>query len=134
MVELVDQGYKVLILDNLYNASEKVLPRLKEITGKGDEHIILEIADLKDFDKVEKIFAQYKPQTVIHFAALKAVGESVAKPLMYYENNVTGTINLIKAMEKHDSNTLIFSSSACVYGDIPFCKETDSVYAINPYG
>lgn len=65
---------------------------------------------------------------------MKAVGESVAKPLMYYENNVGGTVNLIKAMEKHECNTLIFSSSACVYGDIPLCKETDAVNAINPYG
>jgi len=71
---------------------------------------------------------------VIHFAALKAVGESVSKPLEYYENNVGGTVNLLKAMKKHECNMIVYSSSACVYGDNPYAKESDRLEPINPYG
>lgn len=95
---------------------------------------MLEVADLKYYAKIDEIFNQYKPTAVIHFAALKAVGESVAHPLMYYENNVGGTVNLLKAMEKHGCGTIVFSSSACVYGDNPCCKEEDPLQPINPYG
>lgn len=125
MVELVNEGFKVIIIDNLHNSSLKCYERIKRITGKDDSTIMLEVADLKYYAKIDEIFNQYKPTAVIHFAALKAVGESVAHPLMYYENNVGGTVNLLKAMEKHGCGTIVFSSSACVYGDNPCCKEED---------
>lgn len=89
---------------------------------------------MKNFEEIDKIFDTHKPEAVIHFAALKAVGESVQKPLDYYENNVGGTVNLLKAMKKHDCNMIVFSSSACVYGENPFCKESDPLGPLNPYG
>jgi UDP-glucose 4-epimerase len=85
----------------------------------------------------EKVFTPHKIKSCIHFAALKAVGESVAKPLEYYRNNVSGTVTLLRLMQKHRVNTFLFSSSACVYGENPACTENDPVYAsniINPYG
>lgn len=89
---------------------------------------------MKNFEEIDKIFDTHKPEAVFHFAALKAVGESVQKPLDYYENNVGGTVNLLKAMKKHDCNMIVFSSSACVYGENPFCKESDPLGPLNPYG
>lgn len=80
---------------------------------------------MNSFETLDKIFEKYRPQAVIHFAALKAVGESVSKPLDYYENNVAGTIQLLKVMKKHNCNIIIFSSSACVYGENPLGRETD---------
>lgn len=83
---------------------------------------------------MDKIFTQYKPSAVIHFAAYKAVGESVSKPLQYYDNNVSGTITLLRVMDKHNCNVFIFSSSACVYGENPQCMEDDKIQPLNPYG
>ena len=104
-----------MIIDNLYNSKMKCLERLKEITGK--QQIKFAHVDLKNYEETEKVIAEYKPTGVIHFAALKAVGESVSKPLEYYDNNLCGTINLLRAMQKHKVNKIVFSSSACVYGD-----------------
>jgi UDP-glucose 4-epimerase len=90
--------------------------------------------DIKCFESLDKIFAKYKPTAVIHFAAYKAVGESVSKPLDYYHNNVSGTITLLRVMEKHNCNVFVFSSSACVYGENPLCTEDDKIQPLNPYG
>ena len=114
-VELISEGYDVLLLDNLYNSKMKCLERLKQITGKEDIKFVN--ADLKNYEEVDKVISEYKPTGVIHFAALKAVGESVSKPLEYYDNNLCGTINLLRVMQKHKVNKVVFSSSACVYGD-----------------
>ena len=132
-VELLNEGFEVEIMDNLYNSSEKVVEKLKEITGK---EVAFYKVDLLDINKMDELFNNGKYDAVIHFAGLKAVGESSKQPLMYYENNVSGTINLIKCMEKHNVNNLVFSSSACVYSDknvAPF-KEEDILNPINPYG
>ena len=133
VVGLINEGYDVLILDNLYNSKMNCLERLKKITGQ--QEIKFVNADLKKFEEVDQIFESYKPTAVIHFAALKAVGESVAKPLEYYDNNISGTINLLRVMQKHKCNKIVFSSSACVYGDgKDKCVEEDSGIPTNPYG
>ena len=111
----------------------KCLERLKKITGKQDIPFVK--ADLKNYEDIDKVFTEYKPTGVIHFAALKAVGESVQKPLEYYDNNISGTLNLLKVMDKHKCNKVVFSSSACVYGDgHSNCVEEDTGYPTNPYG
>lgn len=89
---------------------------------------------MTNFEELDKIFDKHQPHGVIHFAAFKAVGESVQKPLEYYHNNISGTINLMRTMTKHQCNVLVFSSSACVYGDNPACKEEDKGTPTNPYG
>ena len=94
-VELLNAGYEVVILDNLYNASEKAVDRIKEITGKD---LTFYKADILDKEAMDKIFADEKPDCVIHFAGLKAVGESVLKPLEYFQNNSTGSLNLCEVM------------------------------------
>ena len=132
-VELINENFEVEILDNLYNSSIEVVDKLKQITNK---NIHFHKVDLLDLEKMEEVFKKGKYDAVIHFAGLKAVGESSKKPLFYYENNITGTINLIKCMEKYNVNNLVFSSSACVYSDknvAPF-KEEDILSPINPYG
>lgn len=132
-VELIDSGFEVEIMDNLYNSNETVIDKLKSITGKT---VKFHKIDLLETEKMDEMFKIGNFDAVIHFAGLKAVGESSKKPLMYYENNVTGTINLLKVMEKHNINNLVFSSSACVYSDknvAPF-KEDDILNPINPYG
>lgn len=92
-------------------------------------------ADLKNYEQLDQVFAAYRPTSVIHFAGLKAVGESVSKPLEYYDNNVSGTINLLRLMQKYSCNKIVFSSSACVYGDgKQVCIEEDSGTPTNPYG
>ena len=133
VVELVDRDYEVVIIDNLSNSSMVCLERLITITGK-PEKINFEKIDLKNVDELNSVFEKYRPEAVIHFAALKAVGESVKYPLDYYENNVGGTVNLLKAMQKYECKMVVFSSSACVYGDNPYCHEEDPLGPINPYG
>lgn len=127
------------MVDNLYNSSVKVIDRFDKITGykaKSKIQIVFENVDIKDEANMDRIFAEHGPiRAVIHFAGLKAVGESVHKPIEYYENNVGGTITLLKVMKKYDCNSIVFSSSATVYGDNPKAKETDATTgAINPYG
>jgi len=132
-VELITEGHEVIIVDDLSNSNEKVLERLKEITGK---HIKFYKADVADDEKLEEIFAENNLDAVIHFAGYKAVGESVRKPLDYYENNLCTTFNLIKKMKKYNVKNLVFSSSATVYGvpkQVPLKEDMDT-WCTNPYG
>lgn len=132
-VELLQAGYDVAVLDNLCNSSEKVIDRIKEITGK---EFNFYKCDLLDYEATEKVFASEKFDAVIHFAGLKAVGESVSMPLTYYHNNITGTLNLLKIMEKHEVYSIVFSSSATVYGSpksLPILEDFP-LSTTNPYG
>ena len=133
-VELLEAGYEVVVLDNLYNSSEEALRRVEQITGKS---LKFYLADLRDEAAVEAVFAAEKIDCVIHFAGLKAVGESVSMPLEYYENNIGGTLNLCKVMKAHGVKNLIFSSSATVYGEqevLPMTEDMQKQPATNPYG
>jgi len=131
-VKLVEAGFKVSIMDNLLNSNKRVMERLKELTGKD---IPLFEVDMCVADDVNKLFAEQKFDGVIHFAGLKAVGESVAKPIWYYENNITGTINILKAMASSGTNCIVFSSSATVYKpcEDPLDEEKPTGCS-NPYG
>lgn len=133
-VELLNAGYEVVVLDNLYNSSEEAVRRVEEITGK---KVAFYNADLLDRPAVEEVFEKENIDSVIHFAGLKAVGESVAKPLEYYHNNITGTLILCDVMRNHGVKNIIFSSSATVYGDpafIPITEECPKGKITNPYG
>lgn len=130
---LLEAGHDVVVLDNLANSSEESLRRVQDLTGRSATFIK---ADLLDEAAVDRVFAQENVDAVIHFAGLKAVGESVAKPLYYYHNNVGGTLNLLRMMDKHDVRTLVFSSSATVYGaseEVPLTEKMP-LDAVNPYG
>lgn len=135
VVELQNQGHEVEILDNLFNSKITVLDKIKEITGKFP--VFYQI-DLLDYPKVHDLFAGTKYDAVIHFAGLKAVAESIEQPLRYYENNVTGTLNLLKCMAEFQVNKIIFSSSATVYGNTNSGKLDESMITgvgiTNPYG
>lgn len=133
-VELLNCGYEVVIADNLYNSSEKSVQRIEQITGKKPKFYK---ADIQDYAAMSQIFEENKIDAVIHFAGLKAVGESVQKPLEYYQNNIGGTLTLCDAMRKHGVKNIIFSSSATVYGDpafIPITEECPKGVCTNPYG
>ncbi|MGI6055290.1 MAG: UDP-glucose 4-epimerase GalE, partial [Clostridium sp.] len=133
-VELLNAGYDVVVMDNLYNSSEEALHRVEQITGK---KVTFYKADMLDRPAVEEIFEKESIESVIHFAGLKAVGESVAKPLEYYHNNITGTLILCDVMRSHGVKKIIFSSSATVYGDpaiIPITEECPKGVITNPYG
>lgn len=133
VVELINAGDDVVILDNLSNSSEKVLDRIEQISGKKPTFVK---GDILDSDCLEAVFSQYQFDNVIHFAGLKAVGESNEIPLHYYRNNVFGTINLCEVMAKHNVKNIVFSSSATVYGDpatVPI-RENFPTCATNPYG
>lgn len=132
-VELLSSGAEVVIVDNLCNSSEESMRRVEKITGKTMKFYNINILDE---EKLSAVFDAEKPDAVIHFAALKAVGESVAKPLAYYTNNITGTLTLARVMDAHDVRTIVFSSSATVYGDpatVPI-RENFPLSATNPYG
>lgn len=132
-VELLDAGYDIVVVDNLYNSDISVKDRIEKITGKTFKFYE---DDVCDEDALEKIFSENKIDAVIHFAAYKAVGESVKLPLNYYENNLTSTIKLCKVMKKHKVNAFVFSSSATVYGSpktLPI-KEDFPLSTTNPYG
>ncbi|MBP8715802.1 MAG: UDP-glucose 4-epimerase GalE [Lachnospiraceae bacterium] len=134
VIELQNAGHTPIILDNLYNASEKVLDRIGNITGKRPPFYNV---DIRDREGLEKVFDAEKPDAVIHFAGLKAVGESVHKPWEYYDNNITGTLTLVDVMRKHNCKNIIFSSSATVYGDpafVPITEECPKGQCTNPYG
>ena len=121
-VELLNAGYEVVIVDNLYNASAKAVDRIREITGKDP---VFYRADICDRAALEAIFDEQKDvEAVIHFAGYKAVGESVAKPIEYYSNNLAGTLTLTDVMRAHGVKNIIFSSSATVYGDPAFVPIT----------
>lgn len=132
-VELLESGYDVIVLDNLCNSKEGAIDRIKQITGK---NLKFYKTDLLDSEGTDKVFSENKIDAVIHFAGLKAVGESVEKPLEYYENNLGGTFNLIKIMKKYNVNKFVFSSSATVYGvnnKVPYTEDMPTS-ATNPYG
>lgn len=134
VVELQNAGYDVVVLDNLSNSSEKSLERVEKITGK---KVPFYKADILDREALEDIFAKESIDSCIHFAGLKAVGESVQKPWEYYQNNITGTLTLVDVMRKHNVKNIIFSSSATVYGDpamIPITEECPKGQCTNPYG
>ena len=133
-VELLDAGYDVVVVDNLYNASEESLKRVEKITGKS---VTFYEADILDKDALNKIFDAHQIEAVIHFAGYKAVGESVAKPIEYYHNNMTGTLVLCDVMRAHGVKNIVFSSSATVYGDpaqIPITENCPKGQPTNPYG
>lgn len=132
-VELLDAGYEVVALDNLCNSSRESLRRVEDITGRS---LVFEEVDLLDADETNRVIQAYDFDAVIHFAGLKAVGESVEIPLRYYENNLGGTLNLLRAMKEHGPCRLVFSSSATVYGEpasLPI-REDFPTSATNPYG
>lgn len=132
-IEFHAAGYEVSLLDNLSNSSAAVLERLEEITGT---RFRLHRVDIRDEAALAGVLAEERPDAVVHFAGLKAVGESVAEPLRYYDNNVTGTLSLLRAMEKSAVQNLVFSSSATVYGDpasVPITEDFPRS-ATNPYG
>lgn len=133
VVELLENGEEIIIVDNFCNSSPDVLDKIKQITNK--DFKFYEV-DLLDEENLEKVFKENNIESVIHFAALKAVGESVAKPLDYYYNNVTGTVVLLKLMQKYNCKKIVFSSSATVYGNpasLPI-KENFPLSTTNPYG
>ncbi len=133
-VELLNEGHEVIVVDNLYNSSEKALDRVKEITGK---ELTFYTVDLLDKDALNDVFDREPVDAVIHFAGYKAVGESVQKPLEYYHNNITGTLNLCDCMRSHGVKKIIFSSSATVYGDpavVPITEDCPKQTPTNPYG
>ena len=133
VIELQNAGYDVVVMDNLSNSSEVALERVQEITGKS---LTFYKADILDREATEEIFSKEKIEAVIHFAGLKAVGESVQKPWEYYENNIGGTLNLIKAMREANCKNIVFSSSATVYGvnnKVPYTEDMPTS-ATNPYG
>ena len=132
-VELLKAGYQVVVMDNLSNSKADVVKKIETITGRT---VPFYRADLLDVPSMDRIFREQKIDAVIHFAGLKAVGESVEKPLLYYQNNVSGTINLCEVMHKHDCKTIVFSSSATVYGmhnPVPMTEDMPTS-ATNPYG
>lgn len=133
VVLLQQAGYPVLVLDNLCNSKPEALTRVAQITGKPAPLIK---ADVRDRDALDEVFRQHDIGAVIHFAGLKAVGESVSQPIRYYDNNVTGTLRLIEAMDHAGVRTLVFSSSATVYGkplEVPIA-EAAPLMPTNPYG
>ena len=132
-VELLNAGEEIIILDNFYNSKPEALNRIRQITGK--DFLFYE-ADLLDKAAIERIFSENSIDSVIHFAGLKAVGESVQKPILYYHNNITGTLNLCDVMQSHNVKKIVFSSSATVYGSpksVPI-DETFPLSTTNPYG
>ncbi len=134
IVELQEAGYEVVVLDNLSNSSRKSLERVEAITGKEAPFYQ---ADILDREALEEIFTKEPIDAVIHFAGLKAVGESVQKPWEYYENNIAGTLTLVDVMRRHGVKNIVFSSSATVYGNpavIPITEDCPKGQCTNPYG
>jgi UDP-glucose 4-epimerase len=132
-VELLNAGHEVFVIDNLCNGHEAALERVQDITNRD---LQFTNADIRDAKALDKIFNDFKPEAVIHFAGLKAVGESVADPVKYYDVNVGGSISLLAAMSKAECNSIVFSSSATVYGKpeyLPYDEEHPT-NPVNPYG
>ena len=133
-VELIGKGHEVVIVDNLVNSDKDVIDRIKKITGVLPKFYLGDVCDTAFLDKV---FVKEKFTSVIHFAGLKAVGESVKVPLKYYKNNLIATISLLECMNKYNVKKLVFSSSSCVYGNpdkLPFTENFPLMPATNPYG
>ncbi|ORT52507.1 UDP-galactose-4-epimerase (plasmid) [Vibrio sp. qd031] len=132
-IQLIEAGHTPIIFDNLYNSNAKVLDRIQQVTGTAPQFVK---GDIRDRDALVKAMTEHNVDSVIHFAGLKAVGESVEKPLEYYDNNVNGTLVLVDAMRESDVHSLVFSSSATVYGDpasVPITEDFPTS-ATNPYG
>ncbi len=133
-VELLNSGYEVIIADNYSNSCPEAVRRVEEITGKS---IKTYEVDIRDRQKLENVFTENQIDAVIHFAGLKAVGESVEKPVLYYRNNIDTTLSLLECMEKFNVNNIIFSSSATVYGEenpVPYTEDMKRGTCTNPYG
>ncbi|KAK6935349.1 NAD(P)-binding domain [Dillenia turbinata] len=136
-VQLLNEGFRVSIIDNLDNSCEEAVQRVRDLVGPElSQRLQFHLGDLRNRNDLEKLFSQTKFDAVIHFAGLKAVGESVANPRRYYDNNLIGTINLYEVMAKYNCKKMVFSSSTTVYGQpekVP-CDEDSKLMAINPYG
>lgn len=132
-VVLSEAGHEVVIYDNFCNSNRSVLSRLEKIVGKA---LVCVEGDIRDTTLLEKTFEQYQIEAVVHFAGLKAVGESIADPLKYYDNNVVGSLKLLEAMKNAGIRTFVFSSSATVYGDPEYLPidENHPIHPTNPYG
>ena len=131
---MLNAGYDVIVMDNLCNSSKESVARVEQITGK---KVKFYEADMRNVEDLEKIFSENVIDVIIHFAGLKAVGESCVKPFEYYENNISGTLNIISMMRKYNVKKMVFSSSATVYGDpevIPITEECKVGGVTNPYG
>ena len=134
VISLLQSGFDVVILDNLCNSSTKILPRLQQISGKS---VPFYEGDIRDREVLRRIFAEHDIDSVIHFAGLKAVGESVAEPMKYYDNNVSGSLVLAEEMARAGVFNIVFSSSATVYGDpgkVPYAEDMKPGDTTNPYG
>jgi UDP-glucose 4-epimerase len=133
LVELLAAGHEAFVIDNLCNGHEGALARVKQLANKDFGFVK---GDIRDGEALDKAFLEFKPEAVIHFAGLKAVGESVEQPLTYYENNVAGSVELLKAMDRHGCKKIVFSSSATVYGTPEYLPldEDHPVSPVNPYG
>ena len=133
-VELLNAGYDVIVADNFANSCSESINRVEKITGKS---VKLYELDIKDKDKLSVVFRENKIDAVIHFAGLKAVGESIEKPVMYYRNNIDTTLSLLETMSEFNVNNIIFSSSATVYGEanpVPYLETMPRGACTNPYG
>ncbi|MDU4143104.1 MULTISPECIES: UDP-glucose 4-epimerase GalE [Clostridium] len=133
-IELLQAGYDIVIVDNFCNSKPEALNRIEELAGKKAKFYEV---DILDRDGLNKVFDENNIEAVIHFAGLKAVGESVEKPIEYYENNISGTLVLCDVMRKHNVKKIVFSSSATVYGmnnKVPFSEDMPTASATNPYG
>lgn len=134
VIELLNNNNEVVIVDNLSNSNAKVIERISEISGKNVEFYN---TDIRNYDDLDEVVSQYNFDCCIHFAGLKAVGESVSEPILYYDNNVAGTLNLLKILAKYNCKNIIFSSSATVYGipqSVPISESHPIGQATNPYG
>ena len=132
-IELINEGFELVVYDNFSNSDDEAIKRVEKIVGKS---ITLEEGDIRDTKRLKEVFSKYDIDSVIHFAGLKAVGESVELPLKYYDNNVNGTLVLLDVMKEFDCKKIVFSSSATVYGDphtVPIL-ESFPLSATNPYG
>lgn len=138
VVELLQSGYRVVIVDDLSNASERVIDRIGQIVGEeAASRLAFRKLDVNDRPALEKVFDEFPVDRVIHFAGYKAVGESVQKPIEYYSNNLGNTLTLVDVMRNHGCKSIVFSSSATVYGDpdsLPLTEDSPKKPATNPYG
>lgn len=133
VLELLNADFEVIVIDNLSNSKSESLKRVEKLSNRS---VLFKKCDIRDAEGLDKIFQTYQIDAVIHFAGLKAVGESVEKPLLYYSNNISGTVSLCEAMQKASVFNIVFSSSATVYGDpntVPITEDFP-LYAVNPYG
>lgn len=133
VVELIERGHDVLIFDNFCNSSPEVVDHIERVTGRRPDVVI---GDIRNNSALKGVFGQFAPEAVVHFAALKSVGDSVKQPLDYFDNNLCGTISLLSVMRDHKVRLLVFSSSATVYGDADKCPITENapLRVTNPYG